>query len=175
MAPQKVPSGPTHIPSDIPDKPNFYARFGCWDGALLRSFGKCGFLQHVVLPQDALCITDDGAKALELALTTASQQEAFYSWTLLGLQLRQVRPCLRLQRVSPADTACVRFAQLPQPLMRRVLEFAVTGPTVERTAVWPEVPMTSDGHPDYDQPMPQGFPTLADHKSLMENAPGENV
>jgi len=149
-----VPPGP----SRFPEKPHFYDRYGCWDGALLRSFRSCGLLQRVVLPRDATCVTDDGATALELALTTASQHEAFHSWVLLGLQLQRSNPCAQLQRASPADTSSLRFAMLPQTLIRRVLDFAVTGPKVERPNVWPQRDPETD-HFD-------GFPTLAAHCSV---------
>jgi len=158
---EEAPDVTPEMQEMIAHKANFYARVGCWDGALMRSFRSCAALQRVVLPRDALCVTDKGSTALELALTSATQHEAFHSWVLLGLQLQRLKPSPHLQQASAADISGLRCAQLPQTLIRRVMEFAVTGPNVERPKVWPE-----EVDPESETANWQGFPTLAANCSV---------
>merc|ERR1711994_563318 len=68
-----------------------------------------------------------------------------------GMQLR------RLKHLPPTAACFWRVAHLPRTLMRRVLDFAVAGPTVERPCVW----QRCWGDPD-DAGI-AFFPTLSDH------------
>lgn len=154
----------------LQERPHFFHRMGCWDTALLRSFRDCGSLSRVILPRDALCITDTAVKALEHELTAASQREAWYSWMVIGMHLRRTDLCMCSETVAPEDSACLNFARLPQRIMKSVLEFTITGPVVECPAVWPDCMAGNT-----DNEVWTGFPTLAAYCSAAADLHAHNA
>lgn len=153
------------------------SRVGCWNNSLLQSFSVCGCLHRIILPQDAYCVTEPAVAALEVALQIAFLFEQLYSWSLLGVQCQHLKICPTVHHELSGDVVALRFAQLPQPLKKRILEFAHQGPVVERPSVWQSLrgrektciinggSSTARIH-TCSEWSHIGFPTLADHCNI---------